>query len=71
MSLCDKLFLVSCVISAIVVTEKGSIHAHKTLPGRQYLVDDSRGVGRRFDGIGAISGGGVSSISLILVFNLL
>ena len=27
--------------------------------GRLYLVDDSLGLGREFDGIGAISGGGV------------
>ena len=25
-----------------------------------YIIDDSAGLGRRFDGIGAISGGGVS-----------
>ena len=34
----------------------------KGIPGREYLVDNSRGVGRRFDGVGAISGGGVRMI---------
>ena len=29
-----------------------------------YRIDDSLGHGRRFDGIGAISGGGVSKFSL-------
>lgn len=32
-----------------------------------YKVDDSFGVGRQFDGIGAISGGGVSCLSDIQV----
>jgi len=27
----------------------------------EYVIDDSGGHGRRFDGVGAISGGGVSS----------
>lgn len=30
-------------------------------PGSAYVLDDSDGLGREFDGIGAISGGGVSS----------
>jgi hypothetical protein len=32
-----------------------------------YKIDDSFGVGRQFDGIGAISGGGVSCLSDIKV----
>ena len=31
----------------------------------EYVIDDSKFIGRRFDGLGAISGGGVSVISLI------
>ena len=30
-------------------------------PGGAYVLDDSDGLGREFDGIGAVSGGGVSS----------
>lgn len=29
-------------------------------PGGAYVLDDSDGLGREFDGIGAVSGGGVS-----------
>lgn len=29
-------------------------------PGSSYVLDDSDGLGREFDGIGAVSGGGVS-----------
>ena len=28
--------------------------------GQTYILDDSKGLGRRFDGIGGLSGGGVS-----------
>lgn len=30
-------------------------------PGGAYVLDDSDGLGREFDGIGAVSGGGVSA----------
>lgn len=31
-------------------------------PGGAYVLDDSDGLGREFDGIGAVSGGGVSGV---------
>ena len=31
------------------------------VPGGAYVLDDSDGLGREFDGIGAVSGGGVSA----------
>ena len=39
------LLLISCVLKSVRA---------------QYVVDDSAGLGRRFDGIGGLSGGGVS-----------
>jgi len=36
----------------------------------EYVIDDSVRLGRRFDGVGAISGGGVSCCLLQLVINM-
>ena len=36
-----------------------------------YKIDDTSGLGRNFDGIGAISGGGVSFFLAFLIFSFL
>ena len=37
--------------------------------GHEYMIDNSAGRGRRFDGVGAISGGGVRVLEMNAVFH--
>ncbi len=48
-----------CTSIALLII--ASLHIHRA--GGSYLVDDVGGIGRRFDGIGGLSGGGVSACS--------
>ena len=40
--------------------------AQQQLVAGKYIIDDTQGLGRRFDGIGGLSGGGVS-VHIIIV----
>ena len=41
------------------------LEVQRTVSGHVYMIDDTPGLGRRFDGIGGLSGGGVSGTNLL------
>ena len=48
-----------CVFSLILLFIPSYVSNASSRSGEFYVIDDSVGFGRRFDGVGAISGGGV------------
>ena len=49
----------------VVVAVAGLLSLWQPAGAQIYVLDDSDGLGRRFDGIGGLSGGGVSCCTLL------